>query len=357
MDRYGQEHTHNGSPLTDAAFQALPVAARAAFASAGLRKKCPTCSRCYPVEYGRAKVIAVVGATGSSKSHYLAALIHALRQPGLFDRIGLQLKALSTEDFKRFNDEFVEPLYRYGRELRLTATEEVLGPFLFEITNTMAPSKPPLVIALLDTGGEAQVDPVLRFRYASYLSQAMGIVFLLDPLRMPTVARALGGGEAAGLDDPHLISQREMPMINREVISVVRGDLRDADVTDRLLDIPYAAVVSKADLIPEAERFLNVNASASRRFELSGIDTETSEVIEYLYSVDESAVVANVLNSYFYFSFHFAAPTNCPSRLGSDGARFFERVPEPRRVIEPLLTILYRRGFLTEAQCAGTVSY
>ncbi|MGC9535360.1 hypothetical protein [Streptomyces sp. UG1] len=281
-----------------------------------------------PVPYltnGHPLTVAMVGQSSTGKSHLLTQMIAAITDGGL-EPYGLKWQSVNPEQHARFVRDRVQPL-RGGKVLDHTAA---LGMDDFArfvesllITDPRGQVRP---VAFFDLGGEdlVRTDAALRF-----LLGVDALVFVVDP--------------ALALPLPQLDHARERwgVAVNRD------GDLAFGTVLDRLpknggyVDVPAAMVLGKADLLrfqPPVDRWL-------ARPPATSLDPELTR--------DESRDVYGLLRRHAGQAWlrPFDAIRRCTLHIASatGGQEDHGRYPAgagPRRVLEPLLSLLAMHGLI-----------
>ncbi|MFT2015956.1 hypothetical protein ACMA1D_08955 [Streptomyces sp. 796.1] len=291
-----------------------------------------------PVPYlthGRPLTIAMVGQSSTGKTHLLTQMIAEITDGGL-EPFGLSWQSVNPEQHARFVREWVQPL-RNGQVLGHTGGLGLTGfASLIEallITDAQGRTRP---VAFFDLGGEdlVRTDAVLRF-----LLGIDGVIFVVDP--------------ALALPLPHLDHARERwgLAVNRD------GDLAFSTVLDRLpkngpyLDVAGAMVLAKADL-------LRFQPPVSRWFtEAPGGALDPTRAYE------ESRDVYGLLRQHAGQAWlrPFDALRRCTLHVASatGGQEDHGRYPAgaaPRRVIEPLVSLLAMHGLIESPATADAAA-
>jgi len=165
---------------------------------------CPHCEKRLEHDYvtNPGRIIAVVGSSESGKSTYVGVLINELRNRvgAAFD--GMSVDLVGDASRSRYDEVFRNYLYTQGRTLRRTDSIRalhVLEPLMFVLRfpgrgrflrrETLTAG----VVVFYDTAGEDILDADRRERLARYLTAADGIVFMIDPLQVPSVRATVHG--------------------------------------------------------------------------------------------------------------------------------------------------------------------
>ncbi|MFE0255389.1 hypothetical protein [Streptomyces sp. NPDC059010] len=275
--------------------------------------------------HGRPLTVAMVGQSSTGKSHLLTQMIAAITDGGL-EPFGLKWQSVNPEQHARFVRDRVQPL-RNGKVLDHTAA---LGMDDFArfvesllITDARGQVRP---VAFFDLGGEdlVRTDAALRF-----LLGVDALVFVVDP--------------ALALPLPQLdhARQRWGVEVNRD------GDLAFGTVLDRLpksggyLDVPAAMVLGKADLLrfqPPVDRWLTRPPATSLDPELM---REESRDVYGLLRRHAGQAWLRPFDAVRRCTLHIASATG-----GQEDQGRYPAGAGPRRVLEPLLSLLAMHGMV-----------
>ncbi|MFI8947890.1 hypothetical protein ACIGO6_15405 [Streptomyces sp. NPDC053750] len=275
--------------------------------------------------YGRPLTVAMVGQSSTGKSHLLTQMIAAITDGGL-EPFGLKWQSVNPEQHARFVRERVQPL-RNGQVLDHTAGVGLDGFARFVesllITDAHGRVRP---VAFFDLGGEdlVRTDAALRF-----LLGIDALVFVVDP--------------ALALPLPHLDHARERlgVEVNRD------GDLAFGTVLDRLpkngpyLDVAAAMVLGKADLLrfqPPVDRWLDRPPATS--LDTALVREESSDVHRLLHQHAGPAWL-RPFDAIRRCTLHVASATG-----GQEDHGRYPAGAGPRRVLEPLLSLLAMHGLI-----------
>lgn len=295
-----------------------------------------------------ARIIAVVGSSESGKSTYVGVLINELRNRvgAAFD--GMALDLVGDASRARYDEVFRQYLYGRGRTLRRTDSiraSHVLDPLLFMLRfprRSRLSGRESITACLTvfyDTAGEDILDADRRERLSRYLAAADGIVFVLDPLQIPSVRAA--AAEAGSLPGR---TTDQVGML-QGLAEVLR---RSTDRTGReRITIPLAVVVAKtdalADLLPPGTALDHAGRHDGAYDEADGrrVHDETRAILHDW--TDGPALLNTVQNAFaehrFFGVSALGFPPTSADELSAHGIH-------PLRVEDPMLWLLARFGLV-----------
>ncbi|HEX2254590.1 MAG TPA: hypothetical protein VHQ65_15075 [Thermoanaerobaculia bacterium] len=290
---------------------------------------CPHCRQPLGIEQGEDQVIAVIGASASGKSHFLATVLHQLvdrRVGGDEWHVALEPAAL-----RPLRERFLDPLFRHRELLRSTA-DQVDAELALPLENRRDGRR--VLLVFRDLGGELFSQPE-RLRQVGFLRYAQGVVLMVDPVPFAPALRS--GPPRPGERQPDAL----------EILEVYRRVLetQERDPDHRALPLLprqkfLALAVTKADLVlPGDHSFWSDNGGApylERGYWRRQADDDSVRrwVTEHL-SPRLAEEAASFAGACWFFV----------SSLGFDpqpGQVRLEREPDPRRVHEPIFALLDR---------------
>lgn len=160
---------------------------------------CPRCHRPLPdrvLEQRGGGSITIFGPQAVGKTTYLTVLLQEIKKTDDTPR-RLGLRPLDDRVRQRYREEYYEITYgppetpaaraRHAPTVTLELDRRVLDPLVFEL-KTSAPGPGPLV-SFCDLAGEdwEQKPELLRREGAHLIQRTRGLLFLIDPLRIPQV--------------------------------------------------------------------------------------------------------------------------------------------------------------------------
>jgi len=272
-------------------------------------------------------VIGLVGDALSGKTHLLAAMIAGIDAGGLRP-YGVTHSAVDKEHHQAYCASRVEPL-RQGRMLASTVSHQgdlvqFADALLLRVGGRTRP------IAFFDVSGE---DLAAGAREMQFLAAADAFVFVVDPvfaIDLPELRRIAGAGayRANGSDRTFTAVMDRLP--------------RDAP----LLEQPVAVAVTKSDLLrfePPVDAWLGSRPPVPGRVDPARIDAESRDVYSFLHA-HEAYAWLGPFEEFRRCTMHFVSATGARDRDGH-----FPGGIRPRRVLEPIVSILAMCGMLDQA--------
>lgn len=130
--------------------------------------------------------IAILGASGASKSHWLSAIVREILDMSALRAAGITLKDALYQNPQLTQD--VRKVYRMGRRLSPTAPGKMLGPFGYRLTVRAAgdgngsTGEEQLSMLLYDVAGEDLSAVTKIVEQARFIILSKALVVLIDPV-------------------------------------------------------------------------------------------------------------------------------------------------------------------------------
>ncbi len=211
---------------------------------------CPTCHYQLPHDIDQIdqRVIAIIGGSATGKSHYITTLVHRLQHEiGANFQFGLSMQGDETRT--RWHNDFYRPLFEKHTILeptqRVETNSSVKNPLIMRLTMGQGRSIHALDMSFFDTAGEdmAKLAVDTLSSEARYISQADGIIMLLDPLQVLSVRQRVAVGTRLPFDESSA---------NPENIGARLHELLESRLhikPGKKVQIPIAFTVSKVDAL------------------------------------------------------------------------------------------------------------
>ncbi|MFE2849693.1 hypothetical protein ACFXJO_00975 [Streptomyces lavendulae] len=313
---------------------------------------CPVCHSDLPVQFGMVdnRLIALVGPKASGKTVYMTVLLHEVRHR-VGEAYGAALMGTDDATMRRYGSDYEDRLYRDHQMFPGTQTASTtlnrVDPLVFRFglrRRTLLRERPQhTVLSFFDTAGEDFSSRESVELNTRYLSNADGIVLLLDPLQMPGARdNALPGTPlpgTEGLDSPFNVLSR--------VTSLLLAPRSGR--SDRLLDTPVAVVFSKMDAfwhLLEPGSPLRDHAPSRGRFDVGdslSVHEEVRRLLKDWDGVPIDQLLDNHYSRYRYFG------VSALGRNPTPDARVAPTGIQPYRVADPLLWLLSEFGSVPKA--------
>ena len=299
-----------------------------------LVKACPRCRRALDPTTGEVDdhVIAVIGASDSGKSHFLAAVLYQF----LEKNVGGDAWAVdfaSEDDEEIYRRQFLRPLFEDRRELAATPATE--GPELRLLLKHRRTGQQAL-LAFRDLGGEIFADPT-QLERTDFLRYAKGVVLVVDPQAFPldtvsSIQPWQPNGRPTALD---------VLKTYRRVLDRL-GRPSELEAYPLLPDEKLLAVaVTKADLVLEqdhpfyGDESVDPLAPGFWPARQAWSDAVRDWLAGHIGSALERETRRFADASFFFVSSY---------GFRHEPRRRIEETPRPRRVHEPILALLDRLG-------------
>lgn len=276
--------------------------------------------------------IALIGARASGKSNYIAVLVNEIlkKMPQMGCSYGY------TEDTrKNYQKLYYKPLYERNRAVDSTDKGKS-NPLLYWLNFGSQKTVP---LTLYDTAGENFNDEQSMLYNNQYISNARGIILLLDPLQLPFVRERLKG---TGVVLPTLNTDT-IDILNR-VVNLTQNQKR----TKGKIDIPVAMVFTKTDvlakynILPEESCLRTQSEHIARGGFVKSDFNETSIEMQALLENFETEHIEGVLKNFSNYAFFGV------SSFGEepDKMNTLTGAPHPIRVLDPLLWLLSKNKYI-----------
>lgn len=309
---------------------------------------CPHCDNRLEYDYitTKSRIVAMIGSRESGKSTYVGVLIHELRNSVGAAFNGMSAELVGDSSRNRYRDLFARPMYDRGETLRTTNSiraERRLEPLLFMLRLPKARGltlKEQLTAAMMifyDTAGEDILKAERLDRLALYLDAADGIVFILDPLQISSVRRAIGDSTPTPDNAPD-----QVEMIQR--LAELLRERRSMTSTQKI-STPLAIALTKTDAL---NGVLPAHSPLRQRGPHHGVydDADGQHVHDETRATLSSwadgdnllNTVHNNFSTYRYFGLSaLGAPPTSNNQISPSGIH-------PLRVEDPMLWLLGRFG-------------
>lgn len=306
-------------------------------------KLCPHCHNIihFDVEEDDSRIIAIVGAKGTTKSHYVATLIDQLRRIG--HQFGFCLSWQGDNTEQQYRRSYYEPLYERGHTLPATSAAQPPMIYQLQFNRNLLGYSRRITLVFYDVPGEFFDELNTMTRNSRYLIHASAIVLLMDPLQINALRRRL---EQMGYPLPE--RHTDPDDILQRTINSIRA-FRNMSQQQKI-KTPFAVSFTKSDVLRDYGLLPDDDGIYGKPLHTGGFVESVhqhihDEMRSLLYDyhdganqIDQRLFQHFEQKSYAYF---------CLSPLG--------RAPEPNgtidpispwRVEDPLLWILCKLGYI-----------
>jgi hypothetical protein len=303
----------------------------------------PGCKQPLPYNIARATshTIAIVGDSTSGKSHYIASCIDQLRQRQMLQVLRCARLLGQGDTDKEYRDTYYDRVYRDHQKIPGTQRGVVRDPLVYELVFQQTSNfQPPRSVNLLfyDSSGEDMIEQYRMVEFSPYILNASAIIFLADPLAMPSVVAAL----PAHLRPPVVRPDSTADVLNR----IMRTFEMKQGVTPGMrVSTPIAITVSKSDLLKFVLKGNTLplylrDSTSTNRLDTHEFETINEEIRSFLQSIGDHVLVHSS-QLFKNTSFFAVSATGWPDDHGK-----YPSI-EPMRVLDPLLWALAKIGVIT----------
>lgn len=307
------------------------------------KRVCPNCHSELPHTIGEYKdlIFSVIGAKEAGKSHYIAMLIEKIK-----NEIGLNfncnLHPLNDDTIKRYRTGFYNPIFRNKQVIQATRSAKadfnVRNPMIYTLSfmgkGLFRKNKirDVATIEFFDTAGEDLDDENTMAVENKYIYNSSGIIFLLDPLQLPSVRDLLP-------------SNTDLPNENSEADDLVARSanlIRKANnlkATD-LIDIPVAVAFSKIDALKpilDPSTCLNYPNKHNGTFDLGDFKDVSGEMESYIIEWAGANLIQQLKSNFKNYAFFGLSALGC----NPHGTQKIKNL-RPNRVEDPFLWLLWK---------------
>jgi hypothetical protein len=332
-------------------FGGMPKSGKCKCGAESTKTICPHCHNELPremVEKGGI-IISIIGARNSGKTNYITTLINELTHKGHLLNIGIYATVVGRKPdertAERYIEDFFNKLYKNKECHSQTDPKNPRNkiPLIYKLFSTNTYDQAYLVF--YDTAGENFTKPEAIADKAKFLRNSDGIILLLDTFDIPDVYERLQSKVP--------IEEREgrYDLIMSNIIEHFDNQLNNRDFYKKPLALTFSkidAILKNDDLFTDA-RLPNINITTNSSFlDGSGYSPDDVESMNTgiqggLISWGERQFIDNI-NAPVHFNgkakfFGISALGNMPSV-----DNYIEK-PEPYRVTDPLIWILYKLNF------------
>lgn len=284
--------------------------------------------------------IALIGGPGSGKSCYVTVLINEIRKK-MTSQFECTLDLCCTKETEKSYAGYYKALYMDGHVLTATDIGEP-KPMIFPLEFT-GKEKNMAILTFYDTAGEHfRLDDYIA-KHGRYISNAKGIIFLLDPLSIPFVRRRLKMPELT-LEE----GEKGEVIVPIKILSRVIAHIRNKkNLGGEKIDIPIALVFTKIDIL-EQSGLLPQDSwlwEESQHLEQGGFvksDFENTEI--EIRNILKNWGEDEVLNAIQDFSKSALFGVSSLGSNPNEGELF--SAPNPWRVLDPLLWLLAENKYI-----------
>ncbi len=281
--------------------------------------------------------IALIGAKQSGKSNYIAVLVDTIKSK-MSRSITCSLQFCDQQTSDNYKKMYYDPLYNNKTAVNATDANVEFPPLLYTI-NFFDPKKKKIndsvTLSLYDTAGENFDNDESVASYNDYISNAKGIIILLDPLQVGPIREKLEG--KVNLPDKNSDSDE----ILTRIISAIRNKKKLKD--NQIIDVPIALTFTKMDVLIQYADELNLpeilkhdsthlDKGAFMADDFQSTDRAIRDLIDTYLTGNLEAQLRNFSHVAFFGVSSFGENP-------ADGITLSQK-PHPFRILDPLLWLL-----------------
>jgi GTPase SAR1 family protein len=286
--------------------------------------------------------IALLGAKATGKSNYIGVLINEIKKK-MTSPFNCSLSMTCSKESKETYDEmYYRPLYKEGVIIRGTDAQIEVPPLIFPLRFMDTKNKITNMAALTfyDTAGENLNSKDDMNKFNRYITNAHGIILLLDPLQVPKIRKDLSANGFTALPEQNTEIY--------DVLSIIIDVIRGVKNIKGQIEIPLALVFTKIDVLdqhnvlPETCCLKEESEHAKRgAFLTSDFENTNIQMRDLIENLLDDDLVGHIRqfkrHSFFGVSSLGGNPTN--GKIDGNGIR-------PRRVLDPLLWLLAENKYI-----------
>lgn len=282
--------------------------------------------------------VALIGAKESGKSNYIAVLVNEIKKK-MSRSMDCSLIFCNQQTNDDYYNTYYRPLFEQATTVRGTDVNADSAPLIYSIDffqqkGTSYKIRDSITLTLYDTAGENLEKEDSMLCNNQYISNASGIIILLDPLQIPAVRKQLEG--KIKLPDQN---SDTTDILNR-VVTIIKNRKKIKDLDS--INIPIALaftkmdVLAKYDIVPDGSTLrLQSEHLARGAFVKSDFENTRIEIEALLenFLADDVMQLLKQFSKYAFFGV---------SALGEnpEGGVKMSGEPNPNRVLDPLLWLL-----------------
>lgn len=276
--------------------------------------------------------IALIGAKQSGKSNYIAVLVNEIKKK-MSRNFDCSLIFCNQQTNDTYQNTYYKPLYENAITVKGTDANDDAPPLIYSIdfykSNKIRNS---ITVSLYDTAGENLDNENNMLCNNQYISNANGIIILLDPLQLPSIRKKLEGK----------VELSDQNSDTTDILGRVINLIKEQKKIKGNINIPIALaftkidVLAKYDALPDESCLRNQSEHIAKGgFVRTDFEETNREIIALLenFMADEIEQLLKQFTKYSFFGV---------SSLGENptGGVKLSGEPNPIRVLDPLLWLL-----------------
>lgn len=311
---------------------------------------CPQCEGALPSAIDDLSdiTIAIIGAKGAGKSHFIALLVQRITQ--LFRTFDWSLQALSEGTISNYKTTYYNPLFR--DEMVVDSTKKNVEPEPLMYSLKFRKNNKRVMVVFFDAAGEHFDDEQAMTTVNRYIYNASGIICLMDPLQLTPVRDEV---KAHGINLPDQGSDTGEILDRLNRLLRVGFDSKGKSLGAKLIPTPLAIAFSKIDalkttdpnysgrLLFDSESMVYQDSRYNGYLDKNELETINNHMISWLEVADPQMNLLNQCRDFKKVNFFGFSALGAPP-IGNSGK--LSCPPRPNRVEDPFLWILAVNGLI-----------
>jgi len=315
---------------------------------------CPECQGVLPYVIDDLSdiTIAIIGAIGAGKSHFIALLIQRIIQ--LYKTFDWTLQALTEDTITTYKNNFYKPLFKDEITLEATKANETQKPLMYSLK--FKKTRKRIMLVFFDAAGEHFNSEQSMHTLNRYIYNASGIICLMDPLQLPPIRKEV---ESLGIKLPEMKKGTEKTG-TEEILNRLNNIIRigysqkEKDLKDKNIPIPLAIAFSKIDtlkttdpnytgrLLFDQESVIYQDSRYHGYLDKKELETINTLLHSWLTEANQTGIL-NQCGDFSKHKFFGVSALGAPPQQNNS----LSCPPRPLRVEDPFLWILAENGFIS----------
>ena len=308
---------------------------------------CPKCQKPLPESTlkGKDMIISVVGSRDTGKSHYITVIINELITR-IAPAFGGSFESFDDTTIRTYENKLRKPLYESRVRFETTISENAYEPLIYSlklpVKGFLREKVQLYTMVFFDSVGEDMMSEEYMKKAERYIRESSGIIFLIDPLKIPTVNAKL---DESAVKRASSAAWYQPDNILVRVSNLLRKNLK-LQSTDKI-KVPVSVVFTKFDviepnweLVPEGFTIREPSPHCGESaFNVSDGHNVNEEVRSLLQDWGAKSFLTQLKMNYTSYSCFAVSSLGLHNNQDSNSKI---HLPHPHRIEDPLLWILMK---------------